>query len=116
MADEYASITLTDDEGQTTEFDILDTLDYEGERYVVVAPSEGEGDQEDDLEEPGDGEAAPMDDADDPFDDEDAVEVVILRLVGEGDDEYYETVDDDGKLDALFEMFHDRHVGEYDFE
>lgn len=122
MAEEESpSITLSDDEGNTTQFDILDTLDYQGEKYVVVVPSEV-GDEGEQPEPEGEtaGEPEEPADADEDeyveYDDEETVEVVILHLVNEENDEYYETVDDDDTLNRLFEMFHDRHVGEYDFE
>lgn len=129
MADENQTLLLSDDEGETTEFDLLDTIDYQGQRYIVVAPRdeedlEGEGDEEDEAPAVG-GNAFGGPREQDDYADEDLdpeldlgpVEVVVLRatLTDDGGEEY-EAVDDDATLEALFGLFQDRHADEYDFE
>ncbi len=102
-------IMLADENGNAIEFAILDDFDYKGERYITLIPlDDDEADEEAGEEADEDDEAA--------YDGEAPVEVAILRVVGEGEDEEYDTIDDDDLLNELFEVFHDRHVGEFDFE
>ena len=101
MAETGEIMKLSTEDGDEVDFTMLDTIEYQGDSYIVLVPL--------DEDEEGD---------DDGQDGEETVEVVILKVVpGEdGDEDEYETVDDDETLDALFELFHDRHVGEYEFE
>ena len=39
---EYMSVTLIDEEGTETEFDVLGTIENEGNTYVALAPTESE--------------------------------------------------------------------------
>lgn len=152
MAETGEIMKLSTEDGDEVDFTMLDTIEYQGDSYIVLVPldedEEGDDDGQDGEEtdesdgtasdayaydEPGDddagdddgeddevdeGDADDEDDDYDEYDGEETVEVVILKVVpGEdGDEDEYETVDDDETLDALFELFHDRHVGEYEFE
>lgn len=140
MDEEIETITLCDDENETMQFDILDSFDFEDQSYVVVIPDFSAEDDADDAEEAaGDSQAAGAEeliaveasgaedatgasagdganDADaDEEEPEEATEVVILRSVKNGDEEYFETIDDDALLDRLFALFQERHDGEYEF-
>lgn len=93
-------VVLTDDDGEEVEFEHLDTIEYEGERYVVLLPIE---DAEEDEEEG------------------DAVGVQILRAekIEDSDSDYdeeYVTIDDDDLLDKVFTLFCERHSDEFEFE
>ena len=80
-AQDNGLVELIDEEGQPQMFELIHAMSYEDEDYVVLAPAE-----------------------DDP--DEEETGVVILHVVvGDEQDETYETVEDDDLLDKLFEQF-----------
>ena len=100
-------LVLVNEEGESVSFDLLDRFEFSGAEYVAVVPSEA-------FYEDEDAEEADDDEYDE---DEEIVEVAILRVepADDGENEYL-AVDDDKLLAELFEVFHDRHVGEYYFE
>ncbi len=86
--EEDALITLTDDEGNEVEFEILDVLEHEGEEYIVLIEN-----------------------------DEEADEVVILKIHPIDDDnEEYLSIDDEELLQHLFEIFKQKYEGDIAFE
>ena len=88
MDNEGALITLTDDEGNEVEFEFLDVVEFEGEEYIVLIEN-----------------------------DEDADEVVILKINAiDEDTEEYVSIDDDELLQSIFEIFKQKYEGEIDFE
>ena len=91
--DEENIFPLTDEYGNTTDFEFLDLIEYEGEQYVVLLPVDRE-------------------------DEEDASVVVILRLDdSEGEDEeVYSAVDDQETIDAVFNIFKNKFSDEYTFD
>lgn len=85
---EDALITLIDDEGNEVEFEFLDVVEYEGEEYIVLIEN-----------------------------DEDADEVVILKINPIDDDtEEYTSIDDDDLLQKLFDIFKQKYEGEINFQ
>lgn len=83
MNEELDIITLTDEEGNSAEFEYLDLVTYEGADYVVLLP----------------------------LPDDDSGEVVILKVEPiEGNDEMedYVSIEDEAVLDAVFEIFRSR--------
>ena len=76
-------IVLNDEEGNETEFEFLDLIEYEGEEYVVLLPVE---------------------------ESDDAGEVVILKLedTESEDEESYVSVDDEETLNKVFEIFKEK--------
>lgn len=85
---EDALITLVDDEGNEVEFEFLDVVEYEGEEYIVLIEN-----------------------------DEDADEVVILKINPIDDDtEEYTSIDDDDLLQKLFDIFKHKYEGEINFQ
>lgn len=83
MNEELDIITLTDEEGNSAEFEYLDLATYEGADYVVLLP----------------------------LPDDDSGEVVILKVEPiEGNDEMedYVSIEDEAVLDAVFEIFRSR--------
>ena len=76
-------IELTDEEGVTTQFEYLTTIDHEGELYVVLMVAQ-----------------------DEEQDDEDG-EVLILKIEKdpETDEDIYVAVDDDAISQAVFDKF-----------
>lgn len=83
-------IVLNDEEGNETEFEFLDLIEYEGEEYVVLLPAE---------------EA------------DDAGEVVILKLedTESEDEESYVSVDDEDILNKVFEIFKEKFKDDFNF-
>lgn len=82
------AITLTDDEGNEVEFEFLDVVEFEGEEYIVLIEN-----------------------------DEDADEVVILKINAiDEDTEEYVSIDDDELLQSIFEIFKQKYEGEINFE
>lgn len=85
MSEEYGNdfVVLTDEDGNEEEFEHLDTMEYEGETYMAFIPAE----------------MSALDEA----------ELVILKLVNEGDDdEMLESIDDEALLEEVYGMFLER--------
>ncbi len=81
-------IILNDEAGNEVEFEFLDLIEYNGEEYVILLPAG----------------------------DDDTGEVVILKVDGEGSDgESYSSVDDDGILMAVFNIFKEKFKDEFNF-
>jgi uncharacterized protein YrzB (UPF0473 family) len=83
-------IVLNDEEGNETEFEFLDLIEYEGDEYVVLLPVE---------------------------DAEDADEVVILKMedTESENEESYVSVDDDDILNKVFEIFKEKFKDDFNF-
>lgn len=88
--EEMDLIILSDEEGNDVRFEYLDTIEYDGESYIILVPID---EQEDD-----DGS------------------VVILRIDDNEDGEQgFSGVDDMEVLDAVFAMFKDKFKDTYNF-
>lgn len=86
-SEEVIIIELTDEEGNTTEFEYLDTVQLEGEEYVVLIENN-----------------------------EDADGVIVLRIESVDDEnESYVGVEDDGIVDRVYQIFKKNHSDEFDF-
>lgn len=86
--EEVSILELTDEDGNEVEFELVDSVDYEGEEYLILLPMEEE----------------------DP-------EVVILKVVTDGKgNESYVTVDTEETLQAVFEIFKERFKDIFTFE
>ena len=84
-------IILNDENGYEVEFEFLDLMEYEGEEYIILLPTE-EGEDND--------------------------EVVILKVEDVEDDpdmETYVSIDDEDTLNAVFEMFKEKFKDEFNF-
>lgn len=84
-------VVLNDEDGNEVEFEFLDLIQYENEDYVVLLPTEDEG--------------------------EEAGEVVILKLedTEDEDEESYVSVEDEEILNKVFEMFKEKFKDEFNF-
>ena len=83
MSEEYGNdfVTIIDDEGNEFELELLDTIDYNGESFAAFLPTDMD-------------EAAPD------------YGLIILSVVNdENGDELFESIDDDDKLQQVYEMF-----------
>ena len=78
-----ALITLTDDEGNEVEFELLDIVEYDNDEYIVLIEN-----------------------------DEEADEVVILKVNAlDEETEEYVSIDDEELLQKIFEMFKAKYEG-----
>lgn len=85
--EEAIIVELTDEEGNTTEFEYLDTIGYDGEEYVVLIENV-----------------------------EDADGVIVLKIESVDDEnESYVGVEDDELVQKIYEIFKEAHADEYDF-
>lgn len=83
MADEYGSdfITITDEDGNESEVEVLSTVEYNGASYMAVIPADGE----DDLR----------------------LEVSILKSVEEDGEPLLCAIDDEAELQAVYDLVMD---------
>ena len=82
--EDLGPITLVDENGEEQQFELIDTVRYDDQTFAIMAPY-GELDDESD----------------------DEVNLVILRMVQEGEDITLETVEDEDLLDAVYATFQD---------
>ena len=82
-------IILNDENGKEVSFEFLDLIEYEGEEYIVLLPTE----------------------------EENADEVVILKIedTDSEEEESYVSVDDEETLNEVFEIFKEKFKDEFDF-
>ena len=86
---EIERFTLTDEEGNESEFEMLASLEIEGKTYVALSPVEDN--------------------------DSDEAEYVILRVdTDEDGTEVLVTIDDDDEFDRVADEFGDAFEGEFD--
>ena len=84
---EIQILTLTDEDGNDRDFEVVDTLDYEGDTYYALQEY---------FE-----NVADLDNRDE----NDDIEILILKRVVEGDEESFDTITDDDLFDKLTAMF-----------
>lgn len=85
--EEAIIVELEDDDGNTTEFEYLDTIGYDGEEFVVLIEN-----------------------------DETADGVVILKIESIDDEtENYIGIDDEELVEKVYEIFKEAHKDEFDF-
>lgn len=84
MADEYGSdfITIADEDGTEYELEVLSTVEYNGATYLAVVPASGE-------EEPSE------------------LEVSILKSTEEDGEPLLCAIEDDGELQAVYDLIMD---------
>lgn len=86
--EEGTLITLTDEDNNEAEFELLDVIEHEGEEYIVLIENT-----------------------------EDADEAVILKINPIDDEnEEYVSVDDEELLQTVFEIFKERNKDMINFE
>jgi uncharacterized protein YrzB (UPF0473 family) len=88
MEEQEGIITLTNENGEEVEYQLIDSITYENAEYVVLLPV-----------------------------DEEDCEVVILAVEADDDEmENYVTVDDEDILEGVYEIFKERFADQLDFE
>jgi len=86
--EEVSILTLTDENGQDTDFEYLDSIEYKGKEYLVLMPA-----------------------------DEDATEIVILEIEPvDEENENYLSVSDERILTAVYEIFKEKYKDVLTFE
>ena len=79
--EEVSILTLTDENGQDTDFEYLDCLEYQGKEYLVLMPAEEESD-----------------------------ELIILEVEPvDEENENYLAVTDEAVLEAVYGMFKEKY-------
>lgn len=88
---EKKSLNFTDENNESFEFEIADSFEMDGKKYVALIEPETE-------------------------DEPDGAEVLIMRMENESDDEdVLVAIEEDDELDKAFTMFRDRCADEYEF-
>ncbi|MBR3837329.1 MAG: DUF1292 domain-containing protein [Clostridia bacterium] len=80
-------VTLTDEEGVEREFDIIGSLEMDGNEYFALVAVEGNED-----------------------------EYIILKVIEENGEEVLITIDDDDEFDRVADAFDDEMLEEYDLD
>ena len=86
-------ITLVDEEGIEHEFEIVDMLEEDGVQYLALIPMID--DPEELLEDPG--------------------ELVVLKVVAQGTEEFLEAIEDEDEFNRISAVFMERLGEDYDF-
>ncbi|MBO5415787.1 MAG: DUF1292 domain-containing protein [Clostridia bacterium] len=92
-ANETGYFTLTDEDGNELEFEVIGECERDGEKYFAMIPVD-----------------------DDENSDGDICEYVILKLAVEDGEEVLVTVDDDDELDDVADYFDDLFSSEIDYD
>lgn len=85
MSEEFSPtfVTITDEDGNDIELELVDALEHNGQKYMAFFPAETE---DSDEEDPDTG-------------------LVILKAVVENGEELLSTLDSDEELDAVYDLF-----------
>ena len=99
MSEEFGPdfITVTDEDGNEFELELVDTLEHNGESYYAFFPA-GEDDE---TGEPQDVDA-----------DDEEYGLVILKAIVENGEELLSTPDSDEELDQIYQLFMERFFAE----
>ena len=93
MEDDEELYTLTDEEGNESQFALIGELELDGQSYLALIPADAEQDSEEDEE------------------------YVILKVTeDENGEEIHVTIDDDDEFDRVADAFEDRFMNEYDLD
>ena len=87
-------LTLVDDEGVEHQFEVIDTLEIEDDRYIALIPV--------------------YDDAEDA--EEDDGELILLKSEMEGEEEFLVAIEDEEEFNKVSEIFLDRLDEYYDIQ
>ena len=93
MSEEYGPdiLSLVDEDGNEHEFEVIDSLEEGGERYLALVPAI----DEEQLDEDG--------------------ELVILKVVEDEGEEFLEAIEDEEEFDKVSAIFVERLEEFYDF-
>ncbi len=85
-------ISLSDEDGNEQEFEVLDDLDLDGSSYIALVPVLSD---EELLEDSG--------------------ELVVLKVCEENGEEYFEPIQDEAEFNKVSAIFMERLSDEFDF-
>ncbi|WP_312280744.1 DUF1292 domain-containing protein [Oscillibacter sp.] len=85
MSEEFSPtfVTITDEDGNDIELELVDALEHNGQKYMAFFPAETE---DSDEEDPDTG-------------------LVILKVLTENGEEMLSTLDSDEELEAVYDLF-----------
>lgn len=95
-------ITVTDEDGNEFELELIDSLEHEGVTYYAMFPAVAENE---DTGEPVDVDA-----------DDEEYGLVIMKVLEENGEEILSTLDSDEELDVIYNLFMERFFEEEDEE
>ena len=84
--------TLTDDDGNESDFELLGRRDVDGQSYVALAPMDEDTDDEGDES-----------------------SFIILKIVEEDGEEIFESIDDDDEFDRIADIFEEELMQDMDY-
>ena len=87
-------ITVTDEDGNDFELELVDTLEHQGVTYYAMFPAVAEDEE---SGEPQDVDA-----------DDEEYGLVIMKAIEENGEELLSTLDSDEELDTVYELFMER--------
>ncbi len=90
LMEEFETVTLTDEDGSEIEFAIIDTLENEGNTYILAVEVE-------------------------MLDDDESEAALFKKAKNEDGEEVYEIIEDDAEFDKIAELFQSS-GSEYDVE
>ena len=90
LMEEFETVTLTDEDGCDTEFAIIDTLENEGNTYILAVETE-------------------------LLDDDESEAALFKKAKSEDGEDVYEIIEDDAEFDRIAELFQSN-GSEYDVE
>lgn len=85
---ETESVTLTDEDGVEKNFDIIGTLELDGNMYFALVDAEGDEDEY----------------------------IILKSVIDENGDEILITIDDDDEFDKVADAFDNELMSEYDYD
>ena len=85
---ETESVTLTDEDGVEKNFDIIGTLELDGNTYFALVDAESDEDEY----------------------------IILKSVIDENDDEILITIDDDDEFDRVADAFDNELMSEYDYD
>lgn len=83
-------IILTDEDGQEVRFEYLDQIPYNGEDYVLFLDADAE--------------------------DDNTVYIMQVKHIENSDEDYYLPVEDEDDMNAIYELFKEKHQDDMTFE
>ena len=92
MEEDEAIFTLTDEEGNESQFALVGEMELDGQQYLALIPEDAEED------------------------DEEETYVILKVTVDENGEEILVTIDDDEEFYRVADAFEDRFLNEYDLD
>ncbi len=102
MSEEYGPdfLTVTDEDGNEFELELVDTLEHNGVTYHAFFPAADAG------------EETPKDAGGEPPKEDDEYGLILMKTVEENGEELLSTLDTDEELEEIYQLFMDRFFAE----